>query len=205
MDILDWIAGGMETREFFKWTPRARWYAVVETAPGNWGQCRTCNTVAERQVDEATREAYYEFNPGCRAQYDLTEGLEYSPGLGAFIGYQAPGVAPIEDAVPIEDLPVPAVLAAPPPPPPVAAEPMPAIDCAAGECPWDGSGPAPVAAVAPFPEGDIDAGPLFGEVPAIVLADPALAEGLEVGVSISWGTIVAVILILLGAYWFFNR
>jgi len=73
-----------------------------------------CHTVAERQVSDADREAWYALKPGCRAQYKATEGMAHSASLGGFIGA---GVAKPGDA---------AVLKYTPPAIPIPASPAPA-------------------------------------------------------------------------------
>lgn len=81
MNINDWIRGGKEVRKF-----GTRMRPVVETAPGNWEQVRTCDTVAEKMADPEDLAEWLLLSPGCRAQHEATAGMKYSPSVGAFLG-----------------------------------------------------------------------------------------------------------------------
>ena len=79
----DWVAEGKPRTKV--WTPKGYRYEIT-----GYG----CSAVAERSISAEDREDFYALKPGCRAQFDRTQGLTYRPDLGGFAGGGvAPGIA----------------------------------------------------------------------------------------------------------------
>ena len=82
--VVDWIAAGRPTSK--AWSQRTGYREVLGPVPPGFSSSWMCSASKERMVSVADREAWYRLKPGCRAQYEKTSGLKYSPSAGGFLG-----------------------------------------------------------------------------------------------------------------------
>lgn len=79
--ITDWVAMGKPTVK--KWTTGGYVYVLPQSRDKTpW----VCSTLAERTAAPGDREEWYRVKPGCAGAAAPTEGLQYSPTAGGYLG-----------------------------------------------------------------------------------------------------------------------
>jgi hypothetical protein len=185
---------GMDITKWLRWG-KPRGYPPPDLRPPGGAIANAREEQQYRDHPELLEE-WFLVNPGARAQFDATTGLEYSESVGAFVGTLADTVARPADAAMIDVREVPADAQA--------ATVMDGMGC--DGCGSSSSSPGPLS-VDPGPW--IDSGPnvfpVAGGGDLLAPTGPAQAGGVDASVSVSWGTIVSLVLIALAAWWALNR